>query len=206
MTNFRGKVALELGLILFFVFGFSFLVNFLWEGLHAVYLYQKHDFDASSYVPMLLYASSFDSLIVLGLYFSVSVMWRNLFWIKAAMKKQILAFISIGIAMAAIIEIPSVFYYRRWLYKEGMPTVFGVGVSPLLQLSITGLLSVWLTRELQRGKLPYSNCIDPKEASRNCLYFCTQMPVYIYRLKDTFRASRYSLLLIFPKRNILFKF
>ena len=36
------------------IFGFSFLLNFLWEALHAVYLYQRHDIDASNYVPMLL--------------------------------------------------------------------------------------------------------------------------------------------------------
>lgn len=60
MTNSHKREALELGSILFFMFGFSFLLNFLWEALHAVYLYQRHDFGASNYVPMLLYVSSGD--------------------------------------------------------------------------------------------------------------------------------------------------
>lgn len=54
MTNSRKREALELGSILFFMFSFSFLLNFLWEALHAVYLYKRHDYDASSYVPMLI--------------------------------------------------------------------------------------------------------------------------------------------------------
>lgn len=152
MRNFRRKDALELGSIVFCMFGFSFLLNFLWEALHAVYLYQRHDFEASNYIPMLLYVSSVDSLIIMGLYVGVSIMWLDFFWIKISMKKQLLVFAAIGIVIATIIEILSVFYYHRWMYKKLMPTVFGIGISPLVQLSITGLLAVWLTRELLYGK------------------------------------------------------
>lgn len=151
MKNYRKKNALELGSILFFIFGFSFLFNFLWETLHAVYLYQRHDFDASKYVPMLLYVSSVDSSIVLSLYLGVSIMWLNLFWIKLFMKRQILLFAIIGVVVAAAIEYLSVFYYHKWMYTESMPTVFGIGVSPLVQLSITGFSAIWLTKELLYG-------------------------------------------------------
>ena len=68
------------------------------------------------------------------------------------MKVQILVFTVIGVVAAAIIEYLSVFYFHRWMYKAAMPTVFGIGVSPLVQLSATGLLAVWLTRELLYGK------------------------------------------------------
>lgn len=152
MTNSRKKEALELGAILFFMFGFCFLFNILWEALHAVYLYQRHDFDAPSYVPMLIYVSSVDGLMVLGLYLSVSIVWLKLFWITLFMKRQLLVFAFLGVAAAAIVEYLSIFHYHRWMYKKNMPTVFGIGISPLFQLSITGLLAVWLTRELLYGK------------------------------------------------------
>ena len=152
MKNSRKRKALELSTILVFIFGFSFLLNFFWEALHAVYLYQRHDFVASNYVPMLLYVSSVDSLIVLGLYLGVGVAWLDLFWIKLIMKRQILVFTGSGIAVAAIIEYLSIFYYHRWKYNEEMPTIYGIGISPLFQLSITGLLAVWLSRELLYGK------------------------------------------------------
>ncbi|MDP2722207.1 MAG: hypothetical protein Q8O72_05590 [Bacteroidales bacterium] len=152
MKNYRKRDTLELGSMLFFMFGFSFLVNFLWEALHAVYLYQEHDFNASYYIRMLLYVSTVDGLIVLGMYLGVSIIWLNFFWIKAFMKKQLFVFTFIGIAVASIIEHLSVFHFRKWMYKENMPTIFDIGLSPLIQLSVTGLWAVWLTRELLYGK------------------------------------------------------
>ncbi len=157
MKNSRKRKVLELSTILFLIFGFSFFLNFFWEALHAVYLYRSHDFDASNYVPMLLYVSAVDGLIVLGLYFGVGVIWLDLFWLKPFMKIQILVFTGAGAAVAAIIEYLSVFYYHRWKYTEEMPTIFGIGISPLCQLSVTGLLAVWLSRELLYGKGIFRN-------------------------------------------------
>ncbi|MDZ7696394.1 MAG: hypothetical protein U5R49_05500 [Deltaproteobacteria bacterium] len=79
------------------------------------------------------------------------------FWIKIFTKRQLFVFAGIGILVAAVIEILSVFYYQRWVYKELMPTTFGIGISPLIQLSITGLISVWLTRKVLYGNGLFRN-------------------------------------------------
>ena len=152
MDDYRGNSLLNVVIIIIFLFGFSFLLNFFWEALHAVYLYQHHDFDAATYVPMLLYVSSMDSLMVLGFYLGVGLMWRDLLWIKRFQKKSIVVFLILGIVVAFIIEYRAVIYTHRWLYKEAMPTIFGVGLSPLVQLSVTGILAVWLTKEILYGK------------------------------------------------------
>lgn len=152
MNDYRGNGVLNLGTIVLFMFGFSFLLNFLWEALHAVYLFQHHDFDAATYVPMLLYVSSMDSLMVLGLYVFVGLVWRDTLWIKRFQKKQIIVFLILGVAVAFIIEYRAIFYTHRWLYKKAMPTLFGIGLSPLVQLSVTGLIAAWLTREILYGK------------------------------------------------------
>jgi len=148
MDDYRGNRFVNGVTIVIFLFGFSFLLNFFWEALHAVYLYQHHDFDAATYVPMLLYVSSMDSLMVLGLYLGVGLMWRDLLWIKRFQKTPVIFFLILGVVVAFIIEYRAVFYTHRWLYRKAMPTIFGVGLSPLLQLSVTGLLAVWLTREI----------------------------------------------------------
>lgn len=144
----RGNRAVNLVTIVLFLFSFAFLLNFLWEALHAVYLYQRHDLDALKYVPMMLYVSSVDGLIVLGLYIFVRVCWRNLFWIKRFGMGPVIAFVVAGLVVATVIEVRAVFYFHKWVYKEVMPTVFGIGISPLVQLSVTGLIAVWLTREI----------------------------------------------------------
>lgn len=152
MKNYRGNRAVDLGAIVFFIFGFSFLLNFLWEALHAVYLYQRHDLDALNYVPMMLHVSSVDGLIVLGLYLFVSICWRDLFWIERSGRAPVITFAIAGLAVAAAIEVRAVFYYHKWIYKAAMPTLFGIGLSPLIQLSVTGLFAAWLTREILYGK------------------------------------------------------
>lgn len=157
MRSFHKQDALELISIFVATFVFSFLLNFLWEALHAVYLYQRHDFDASNYVPMLLYVSSVDSLIIMGLYIGVSISCMNFFWIKIFTKRQLFVFAGIGVLVAAIIEILSLFYFHRWAYKKLMPTVLGIGISPLIQLSITGLISVWWTRKVLYGNGLFRN-------------------------------------------------
>ena len=127
MEDHHGNSFMNGVTIVFFLFSFSFLLNFFWEALHAVYLYQHHDFDATTYVPMLFYVSSMDSLMVSF-------------------------FLILSLVVGFIIEYRAIFYTHRWLYRKTMPTIFGVGLSPLLQLSVTGILAVWLTREILFGK------------------------------------------------------
>ena len=155
MNDYRGSGWLNVGTIVLFVFGFAFLLNFLWEALHAVYLYQHHDFDADTYVPMLLYVSSMDSLMISGLYLGVGLMWRDLLWIKRFQKKPVMVFLILGAAVSFVIEYRAVFVTHRWQYKQVMPTLFGIGLSPLVQLSMTGFLAIWLTVEIlyRRGLL-----------------------------------------------------
>lgn len=48
--------------------------------------------------------------------------------------------------MAVIIEVKDIYIFEQWAYSDAMPIVFGLGVSPLLQLAVTGLTALGLTR------------------------------------------------------------
>jgi len=152
MEKSRGGKFLELAVLLLIIFGFAFPLNFLWEALHTVYLYQRHDFQAVTFVPMLLYATTMDGLIIEALYLFVAAASRHLFWIRPLLGRHQFAFACGGCAVAALIEYRAVFVDHRWAYSPAMPTVFGIGLSPLIQLSVTGLLSIWLTRAVLYGK------------------------------------------------------
>lgn len=76
------KFLLELGILLLFIFVFAFILNFIWESFHAVYLYENHNIEASLYIPMLVYVSSVDSIIIIGLYLVTGIVWRKILWIK----------------------------------------------------------------------------------------------------------------------------
>ncbi len=140
-------------MVLVSVFLFSYAANFIWESLHAVFLYEGHDFNAEKYVRMISYVSGVDGLIILGIYLFIAVVWRNILWLKEMNKKQGLAVFLLGMVIAAMIEYRKVFLVKAWTYNPLMPTIFGIGMSPLLQLSMTGMLALWLTRRLlyQKG-------------------------------------------------------
>jgi hypothetical protein len=131
-----------------FIGSFAFLMNFFWESLHAVYLYRDHDISSAAYVPMLLAMSFKDSLIILGLFFFIAFLKRSIDWLESGLGAPLAGFILLSVLTAAAIEWFSVAVFSRWNYLETMPTVFGVGLSPLLQLAITGLLTVWLSKKI----------------------------------------------------------
>jgi len=119
--------------------------------MHAVYLYSEHDISSSRYVPMMLAMSAKDSLIILGLFFFISFFCRSLAWLKFFTKANLTAFIICSMMTATAIEWVSVYVMARWSYREAMPTIFGIGLSPLIQLTCTGLLSLWLSKKILYG-------------------------------------------------------
>jgi len=140
------------GLVLVLVFLFSYMLNFVWESLHAVFLYAGHDFSAKKYVLMVSYVSAIDGLLVLGIYLFVAALWRDMLWIQKMNAKHICALLVTGLLLAAAIEHERVFVMKTWSYNQLMPTVFGLGVSPLAQLCCTGLLAVWLSKRVSFGR------------------------------------------------------
>ena len=143
----------EVGCITLFLFVVSFLLNFVWESFHSVFLYQGHNFNAIKYVPMIGYVSIVDGLLVVGMYLIVSLLLKDIFWIRTPNKNKVVMFMVIGLIIAWFIEYRAVFIQSKWSYTALMPVIFGIGISPLLQLSITGIASLILTKMLfyQKG-------------------------------------------------------
>ena len=135
----------DVTLVLISIFIFSYMVNFIWESLHAVFLYEDHDFNAMKYVLMVSYVSLIDGFLILGIYLFVAALWREVAWIQEMNGKQICTVLIAGLLLAAAIEYRKVFVTRTWSYNRLMPTIFGLGLSPLLQLSGTGLWAFWLS-------------------------------------------------------------
>jgi len=79
------------------------------------------------------------------------LIWRDLFWINKinnkSIKLQILTFIISGLIIATLIEYHALFIADKWSYNETMPTLFGIGLSPLIQLVVTGLVALFVVRK-----------------------------------------------------------
>ena len=126
--------------------GTAFFINFCWESLHGL-LYKAHTgLPASDYVPMMLFMAALDSLGIIGLYCFTALVARRWFW-ELGLFNSLCFFLS-GLVSAYAVEYVSIFMLHIWQYNSSMPMLFGVGLFPLFQLSLTGLLSVFVARKV----------------------------------------------------------
>jgi hypothetical protein len=128
------------------IFVISLVLNYIWESMHEAFLYKVFKCEEDSYIMMILEAAVVDASIILGIYFGVAVLWRDVLWLWSMKGAQLLSAGIAGIIIAAAIEVGGVLVLKEWSYLPSMPTIFGIGLSPLIQLSVTGLLTFWLAR------------------------------------------------------------
>jgi len=144
----QAKRISEVCLILAVIYIVSHVLNFVWESLHGVFLYKGHNFDAQRYVRMVVYTSAVDGSLIVGIYLFTAILWKDMLWLRKMRRKEVYTVLILGLVTAAFIESTKAIMLRTWSYNHLMPTVFGIGLSPLLQLSITGLLTCWLARKI----------------------------------------------------------
>lgn len=115
------------------IFGVSLALNLAWEHLHAP-LYAGYQ-GGSITEFILLRASLGDAVIItLGALLFLYVPYvKNRRWLVWPL----------GLGMAAAIELFAL-HTGRWAYGPYMPLVFGIGLTPLLQLAATGWMTLWL--------------------------------------------------------------
>ena len=134
-------------IILFFILAFS--LNLAWEVSHSfLYDWSKlplHN-DIYFYIPKILY-STLGDLIFLTLIFAViSIKSGNLEWMNNPGKADYFKIIFLGLIIAIFIEVRAMLF-QKWAYNELMPTIFGIGITPLIQLALTGIFILWMIKK-----------------------------------------------------------
>ncbi len=127
---------------LIFLAIFVFILNLIWEFLHyKLYI----DLTGIPSALHLIIASFTDLFLVFLIFFTISFFRRSIDWIENPKKLDYLVIFILGILIAMGIE-----YYslssQRWAYTELMPTIFGIGLSPLVQLFTTAIISLILIK------------------------------------------------------------
>src|SRR3989344_484950 len=120
---------------------FAFFLNLLYELLHSLLYTTCLKAPLKKYVYLILKGAAFDALVIGIIYQIGAVIFQeqNPFRDIA----QIGAFAAITIVFAYIWEIYSL-KKKKWEYSEKMPTVLGAGITPLVQLTLTGVCSLYL--------------------------------------------------------------
>jgi hypothetical protein len=86
-----------------------------------------------------------DVLIAAAIYAGASVV-AGLRWPLAAPLRGLVVALPLGIAYTAVSEWRNVYVVGGWAYDAGMPTLAGIGLSPLAQWLLMPPLVLWLLR------------------------------------------------------------
>ena len=128
-------------ILLLKIISFGFLVNLGWEVPHSLLYTTCHQIPLKKYVPLILNMSAKDGFFI-ALFYSLTVLlWRN--WQILQNSYQLGCFILIALSFAFIDERIST-AKKRWEYAPAMPRVFGVGLTPFLEIAVTGVLTFLL--------------------------------------------------------------
>ena len=120
------------------------VLNLIWEFSH----YQLYnDLTGIPQTLHIIIASFSDVFWVFIIFFCVFLINRGIEWMENPTKKDYFLIVIFGLVIAILIEIINL-NLGRWAYKEIMPTILGIGLSPLLQLAITGVLSLLILKKL----------------------------------------------------------
>ena len=130
----------------FFIAGLiALILNIIWEFSHH-FLYV--DLSGIPKYSHLIIASFADMLIILGIFAIVSLKNKNLNWIKNPSKFDYFMVVFLGLIIAIFIEMINL-NLGRWEYTLAMPTLFGIGISPLIQLALTGIISLIFIKQIK---------------------------------------------------------
>ena len=122
----------------------AFLLNFSWE-LMQMPLYNSASFTIN-HITFCALGSVADAIMVLLIYFSLAVIFKNPLWIHPLQGQRIIIVILIGGIGAALSEMRHL-SLGNWAYSNLMPLIpiINVGISPVLQFMLLPILTYILS-------------------------------------------------------------
>ena len=128
-------------IILTKLFTIGFLVNLVWEVNHSVLYTTCHKIALPAYTRLITIMSIKDGFWI-ALFYGITVLIHKNFFILER-PSQLILFIIIAITFSFFDEYISL-KLNRWEYTKVMPTIFSVGLTPLLEIAVTGVITFFL--------------------------------------------------------------
>ncbi len=117
------------------IFFVAFFLNLLYELLHSVLYTTCLSAPLKKYLHLIMKAALFDGISIAVIYYATSLVFDGY--------RQIIAFLILSLLFAYAWERYSL-QAGKWEYSKEMPLLGGVGITPLVQLALTGILSVYI--------------------------------------------------------------
>lgn len=125
----------------------SFGSHYVWESLH-IPLYSGYA-GLGGGMPVVLYATVGDVFYTLLAVGVLCVYKRNTKWLRNPTRSDYATLALAGFGIALFVEEKAA-VLGRWDYTDAMPTLWGFGLSPLLQMTILLPLSVYASAFILR--------------------------------------------------------
>lgn len=129
---------------------YGLFASLVWEFGHSV-LYLDHARTLWYVIWSRVHCSLGDVLILLGAFWWTSLWFRTRFWFVQNRRSAIALFLLSGFAYTFWSEWYNTRVAHTWAYAPGMPTIFGIGLSPLAQWLIVPALLVLVLRRRASG-------------------------------------------------------
>ena len=132
------------------IFIISFLLNLFWEVSHSpLYDWKQPPLEntVDYYIPKILKATISDAFYVTLIFLIVTLINRNINWINKPTQKNLLIIIILGLVISISIEVKAKIL-NQWTYNDLMPQIFGIGLTPLIQLALTSLITLYIINSL----------------------------------------------------------
>lgn len=127
----------------------SFIFNLAWEVFHSPLYKTAVDAIKSGYYPILIIkAAAGDIIMILIIFLGISTFNKSLEW-KINNKKNIALSIIFGLIISIAFELYAQ-ATNRFFYNYKMPIIplIKVGLTPVLQMIITPLITFWLAEKI----------------------------------------------------------
>lgn len=116
-------------------------MNLLWEVNHSVLYATCYKLSLPSYARLITIMSVKDGLWISFFYGISALLFQNIYIVESF--SQLLFFIILSLLFSFFDEKISV-NLGRWEYRKNMPTILGVGITPLLEIAVTGVATFFL--------------------------------------------------------------
>lgn len=124
--------------ILLQIFLTAFLVNLAWEFAHSRLYETCLRLPFKKTIPLLTRASLKDAFWIVLFFLASVIAFKNTNILTNYF--QLLSFVFLSATFSFIDEKISL-RFKRWEYSKVMPTVLGVGITPLIELAVTGIIT-----------------------------------------------------------------
>lgn len=123
------------------LFGVGVALNLIWEVAHHQLYETCRRQTWRENVPLLITMSLKDGAFIV-LFFLITA---GLFHTTNILAVPLATALFLGLALSfSYLDEKISLRRKRWEYANTMPTIGGVGVTPLLELAVTGLIAIWL--------------------------------------------------------------